>query len=92
MNLLFWGLTISLIGKAMIALGVLMAHGKIAQEKRIDKAVIHSFHVEQLITAAGLLLIVLGYFMEIYFYGFTPLLTCSGAECAASVGSLLLPN
>jgi hypothetical protein len=85
MNLLFWGLTVSLIGKVLLAAGVLMAHSKIAHEMKIDQAVIHSFKVEQMITVLGLLLILFGYFLEIYFYGFTPLLTCSGAECAAAL-------
>jgi len=92
MNLLFWGLTVSLIGKVLLAAGVLMAHSKIAHEKRIDKAVIHSFKVEQIITAIGLFLIVIGYFMEIYFYGFANLLTCEGLQCAATLGGALLPN
>lgn len=88
MNLLFWGLTVSLFGKVMLAAGVLIAHNKISHERRIDKLVLKSFRLEMLLTLAGLLLIVVGYAMEIYFYGFdTPLLTCSGAECAASLST-----
>jgi len=93
MNLLFWGLTVSLIGKVLLAAGVIVAHSKIAHEHRIDKAVIKSFKREQIITALGITLIIAGYLMEITFYNFdTTLLTCSGSECAASAGSLLLPN
>ena len=34
-----------------------------------------------------LLLIVFGYFMEVYFYDFLSLLTCQGSECVASLGT-----
>ena len=76
MNILFWGLTIGMIGKVMLAAGVLIAHTELAHEKRIDAEVLQSFKLELWLTIFGLLLIVLGYGMEVYFYGFTPLLTC----------------
>ena len=88
MNLLFWGLTISLIGKLFIAAGVLIAHTELAHEMKIDNLVLKSFKLERALTVAGILLLTGGYFMEIYFYGFdTTLLTCFGPECgqAASV-------
>ena len=90
MNLLFWGLTVSLIGKVLLAAGVLLAHFEIEHERRIDQLVLKTFRIERVLTIAGILLIVGGYFMEIYFYGFTTsLLTCSGPECVASVGAVL---
>ncbi len=88
MNLLFWGLTISLIGKVLLAAGVLIAHTELAHEKRVDNLVLKSFKLERVLTILGILLMVIGYGMEIYFYGLTTsMLTCSGAECgnAASV-------
>lgn len=88
MNLLFWGLTVGVIGKIMLAAGVLIAHSELAHEKRIDNLVLKSFKLERALTITGILLIVIGYLMEIYFYGFgTTLLTCYGLECeqAASV-------
>lgn len=92
MNLLFWGLTVSTIGKVMLASGVLIAHSELAHEKRVDKLVLKSFKTERVLTIAGLLLILGGYFLEITFYGFaTSLLTCEGPECAAAAGALLLP-
>ena len=87
MNLLFWGLTVSTIGKVMLASGVLIAHSELAHERRVDQLVIKSFRVERILTLTGLLLIVFGYGLEIYFYGFTSMLTCSGAECAAALGA-----
>lgn len=85
MNILFWGLTIGVIGKVLLALGVIIAHSQLAHERRIDLLVIKSFRLELIITIIGLIMIVCGYFMEIYFYGLTPLLTCEGNTCAAAL-------
>ena len=89
MNILFWGLTVSLIGKALLATGVIVAHSKIAHEHRIDNAVLKSFKREQMITALGILLIIIGYFMEIYFYGFTDMLTCATGSCGLEAAAIL---
>jgi len=86
MNLLFWGLTISMIGKIMLATGVLIAHSGLAHERRVDKLVLKDFKIEKVLTIIGILLIIGGYFMEISFYNFdTTLLTCTGNECSAAV-------
>lgn len=87
MNILFWGLTVSVVGKILLGIGILKAHGQISHEHRIDLKVLKSFQLERTLTLLGLGLIVFGYAMEIYFYGFTPLLTCSGADCAAAVST-----
>lgn len=90
MNLLFWGLTVSVAGKVMLAWGVLAAHSELAHEKRIDKEVLKTFRFERILTIIGLILIVGGYAMEIYFYGFTTdLLTCSGEQCAVEAATYL---
>ena len=89
MNLLFWGLTVSLIGKVLLATGVIVAHSKIAQEHRIDSAVLKSFKREQVITVIGIILIIIGYCMEVYFYGFTELLTCTTGQCGLEAAALL---
>jgi len=91
MNLLFWGMTFSVIGKGMLGLAIIWVHVTMATERSIDEQVVKAFRRETYITIAALILIGLGYFMEVYALGgFQLLLTCSGAECAASVGSLLL--
>ena len=87
MNLLFWGLTIGVAGKVMLAVGVLLAHSQIVQERKIDSEVLRSFKIEHTLTIFGIILIIVGYGLEIYFYGFTPLLTCSGTECAALINA-----
>jgi len=76
----------------MLASGVLIAHSEIAHERRIDQLVIRSFRVERVLTVLGVLLIVIGYGMEIYFYGFTDLLTCTGDECAAMLSASVTGN
>lgn len=85
MNILFWGLTIGVIGKIMLAIGILIAHSGIVKEQKIDLAVLKGFKLEHTLTIIGIALIVIGYFMEIYFYGFTPFLTCTGSECSAAL-------
>jgi hypothetical protein len=90
MNLLFWGLTVSMIGKLFLASGVLIAHTELAHEKKVDKLVLKSFRLERVLTITGILLIIAGYTMEIYFYGFdTPLLTCYGPECGQAASVIL---
>ena len=67
----------------MLASGVLIAHSELAHERKVDQLVLKSFRLERILTIAGLLLIIGGYFMEVYFYGFTTsLLTCVGPECS----------
>jgi len=90
MNLLFWGLTVSMIGKVLLAAGVLIAHTELAHEMKVDNLVLKSFKMERILTALGIFLILIGYFMEIYFYGFTTdMLTCSAAECGGAASAVL---
>ncbi len=89
MNLLFWGLTVSVLGKILVAVGILRVHYVMAMEQRIDEKVIRSFAFEKTLTYIGILLVILGYFLEVYFYGLTPLLTCSAEECADMAAVIL---
>ncbi len=89
MNILFWGLTIGMLGKVMLAAGVILAHTGIAHERKIDAKVLSYFKIERELTILGLILIMTGYFMEIYFYGFTPLLTCTLEECSQAAAVIL---
>jgi len=47
MNLLFWGLTTGVIGKVLLVVGILKAHGQITHEHRIDAKVLRTFHTEK---------------------------------------------
>ncbi len=90
MNILFWGLTIGVIGKVLLAIGVLRVHSRIVSERGIDQKVLKDFMIERITTVIGIILIVTGYLLEIYFYDFASFLTCEGANCATSAGFIML--
>lgn len=89
MNILFWGLTVGVFGKVLVALAILKVHHIMAEERRIDSRVIRSFAFEKTITIIGVVAIIAGYMMELYFYGLTPLLTCHGTECIQAASAVL---
>ncbi|MBY0309838.1 hypothetical protein K2Q16_01695 [Patescibacteria group bacterium] len=91
MSILFWALTFGVIGKILLAVGILKVHYVMSQEKRIDSEVIHSFHYEKILTLIGIGFIVTGYLMELYFYNGLHMLSCTGGECAASVLDAIAP-
>ena len=86
MNILFWGITFGTLGKVLVVIAVLFAHHKLGEERQIDNAVIKSFRTEKILTLIGLVLILLGYGLEVYFYGFTTtFLTCQGTACTGAI-------
>lgn len=90
MNLLLWGITLGTIGKLVLGIAVLRVHVYILREHKIDNVVLKALKREQLVTVIGLLMIVLGYALEIFFYyGSTEFLSCVGEECASLVGATL---
>ncbi len=89
MSILFWGLTFGVIGKLLLALAVLHMHHSLVHEHRVDRRVILSYKQERLVTFIGLILIVIGYALEIWFYAPTPFFTCTNTECAAALGNVL---
>jgi hypothetical protein len=80
MNLLFWGMTLGVVGKVLVVLAVLHMHHSLVKEHRIDRRVILTYRQERVLTFIGLTLIVLGYALEVYFFGPTNLFNCSGLE------------
>ncbi len=89
MSILFWGLTIGVVGKILIAIGILRVHFVMAREQKIDAKVIRSFTAEKFLTFFGIALIIIGYVLELYFYSPTPLLTCAGSECMQASAAIL---
>lgn len=88
MNLLLWGITLGTVGKLILGIAVLRVHIRMFEEHSIDNIVLQAIKKEHYLTIFALLLIVLGYFFEVYFYNSsTQLLNCSGAECAAAVSA-----
>lgn len=91
MSLLFWALTLGVVGKVMLAIGILKVHFVMAQERSIDERVIHSFKYEKVVTLVGVFLIVFGYLCELYFYNGANLLTCADVHCSATLINAIAP-
>ncbi|OGG66723.1 hypothetical protein A3I99_04855 [Candidatus Kaiserbacteria bacterium RIFCSPLOWO2_02_FULL_45_11b] len=89
MNLLFWGLTVGVIGKILVAIGIIKVHHIMALERSIDAKVIRSFAFEKTLTYLGIIFIVVGYLMELYFYGAITMLTCHGTDCIQTASAVL---
>lgn len=70
MDLLFWGLTVGMIGKVLLGYTVISVHWKIVKEHKIDGAVLDEIRRERNIAIFGILLIVAGYLMEVSYFGF----------------------
>jgi hypothetical protein len=86
MNLLFIGMTLGVVGKALLALGVVWVHVAMANERTIDDLVVRSFRTELIITVIGFGLILAGYIIEVSALGgFHTMTTCTGEDCAAAI-------
>ena len=66
---LYLGLTLGTLGKIVLGVAVLRVHWLILREHKIDGVVLASMRHEQWITVVGILLIVIGYILEMVFYG-----------------------
>lgn len=89
MNFLLWGITIGTIGKVILGIAVLRVHVHIIRERKIDSVVLQSLKREQYVTAFGLVLIVLGFIMEMFFYNATPdIINCVGQNCATIIQAM----
>ena len=71
-HMLFWGLTLGLLGKIMLGFSVIMVHSKITSEKHIDGLVLMEMKRERNIALGGIIFMIVGYLLEIAFYGFIP--------------------
>ncbi len=91
LNILFWGLTLGVIGKVLVVVAVLHMHHSLVKEHRVDRLVILSYRQERVLTFVGLILILIGYLLEVYFYSPTPLFHCQGESCLAAIAATLLP-
>jgi hypothetical protein len=73
MSLLFWGLTLSVIGKVLLGLTVMMVHWKIIKEHKIDRVVLKEMRRERNVALLGIILIVAGYLLELMAFDIYPL-------------------
>jgi len=84
MNILLIGMTLSLIGKGLLALAIIWVHITMANEKRIDAEVIKAFRKETVLTIIAFIMIFMGYLIEVYALGvFGSITHCSGLNCTA---------
>ena len=65
MTVEFIGSTLDVIGKVMVAFTVIMVHYRVRKEHRISKRVFLAMRREQVIAIAGILLIIIGYAMQV---------------------------
>ena len=85
MNILFWGITLGVVGKVLVVLAVLHMHHSLIREHKIDKKVILSYRQERFLTFIGLILIISGYLLEVWFYSPTSLFVCEPGSCEAAI-------
>ena len=79
-------MTLSVLGKGLLALGVVWVHVVMANERRFDDLVIRSFRTELVVTVVGFALIVAGYIIEVSALGlFAEAVECVGDNCAAAI-------
>lgn len=69
-NMLALGITLSFIGKLLLGVSVVLVHRKITKERRIDGIVLMQMKHEQLIAIAGILLMIVGYLVEMMYFGY----------------------
>lgn len=85
MNILFWGITLGVIGKLVLGFAVLRVHTHIREERKIDNVVIKSIKREEVLTVIALALIVAGYVLEVAFYNGLNFFSCFGIDCTATL-------
>ena len=67
MNIEFIGFTLDVLGKVMVAFTAIMVHYRFRKEHKIDEKVFRSMRREQLLGIIGILLIILGFLLQVPF-------------------------
>ena len=65
MGIEFWALTSDFVGKVLIAIMALLVHRKVRKEQKIDLLVLKEMHLEEILGGLGILLIALGYILNL---------------------------
>ena len=68
MSLFNLGLTIDTLGKILLGITVLMVHWHVVKEHKIDVDVLSMMKKEQILGILGIVLIVIGYVLQIVFH------------------------
>lgn len=61
----FIGFTLDVIGKVMVAFTAIMVHHRFRKEHRVDDAVFKMMKMEQMIGILGVILIIIGFLLQI---------------------------
>lgn len=61
------GLTLDMVGKVLIGVTVLRVHWRFLKERKIDKKVFQEMKLEQRLGVLGIILIIIGYVLELFF-------------------------
>ena len=67
-NLLFWGLTLGIIGKVLLGVTVIAVHLKIVKEHKIDGVVLKEMRRERNLAIVGIIFMIVGYILEVLYY------------------------
>jgi len=70
MDMLFWGLTLGMVGKVFLGIAVISVHWRIVKEHKIDRVVLTEMRRERNLAFVGIALIVAGYAFELISYGY----------------------
>lgn len=65
MNVALAGFTLDVVGKILLAVSILLVHGRIKQEKKIDKHIIKEMEVEKIMVIIGIIFIIFGYLLQL---------------------------
>lgn len=65
MNIEFLGFTLDVIGKILVAYTAIAVHRRFWKEHKIDESVFKAMRREQIIGIAGIILIIIGFLLQI---------------------------
>ncbi|HDY73129.1 MAG TPA: hypothetical protein ENH86_00975 [Candidatus Jorgensenbacteria bacterium] len=68
MNWFNIGLTLDTLGKVLLGITVLMVHWHVLKEHKIDADVLRTMKREQALGASAILLIIIGYVLQLLFH------------------------
>lgn len=68
MNLFNIGLTLDTLGKVLLGVTVLMVHGHVSKEHKIDADVLRAMKREKVLGILAILLVVAGYILQFLFH------------------------
>lgn len=64
-DLIFWAITLDVVGKVILGASVISVHWKIVKEHRVDAPVLKEMHREHTLAIFGICLILTAYVLEL---------------------------